>query len=72
MQKFLLDRRRVHVEIIVDYGLTDIVAERYDTAVRLGAQIVCAMIAARIGPDIVEPRCRSSAWPFLPQAGQPY
>ena len=40
------------VEIIVDYGLTDIVAERYDAGVRLGEQVAHDMIAVRIGPDM--------------------
>ncbi|WP_441770523.1 LysR family transcriptional regulator [Labrys sp. KB_33_2] len=42
----------VHIEIIVDYGLTDIVAERYDAGVRLGEQVAKDMIAVRIGPDM--------------------
>ena len=37
---------------IVDYGLTDIVAERYDAGVRLGEQVAKDMIAVRIGPDL--------------------
>ncbi len=40
------------MEIIVDYGLTDIVAERYDAGVRLGEQVAKDMIAVRIGPDM--------------------
>lgn len=40
------------VEIVVDYGLTDIVAERYDAGVRLGEQVAKDMIAVRIGPDM--------------------
>jgi len=42
----------IHVEIVVDYGLTDIVAERYDAGVRLGEQVARDMIAVRIGPDM--------------------
>lgn len=42
----------IHVEIIVDYGLTDIVAEGYDAGVRLGEQIAKDMIAVRIGPEM--------------------
>jgi DNA-binding transcriptional LysR family regulator len=42
----------IKVEITVDYGLTDIVAERYDAGVRLGEQIAKDMIAVRIGPDL--------------------
>jgi DNA-binding transcriptional LysR family regulator len=41
----------VKVEIVIDYGLTDIVAERYDAGVRLGEQVAKDMIAVRIGPD---------------------
>jgi DNA-binding transcriptional LysR family regulator len=42
----------IQVEIIVDYGLTDIVAERYDAGIRLGEQVAKDMIAVRIGPDM--------------------
>lgn len=42
----------IHVEIIVDYGLTDVVAGRYDAGVRLGEQVAKDMIAVRIGPDM--------------------
>jgi DNA-binding transcriptional LysR family regulator len=42
----------IKVEIVIDYGLTDIVAERYDAGVRLGEQIAKDMIAVRIGPDL--------------------
>jgi DNA-binding transcriptional LysR family regulator len=41
----------IKVELIVDHGLTDIVAERYDAGVRLGEQVAKDMIAVRIGPD---------------------
>jgi DNA-binding transcriptional LysR family regulator len=42
----------IKVELIIDYGLTDIVAERYDAGVRLGEQIAKDMIAVQIGPDM--------------------
>jgi len=42
----------INVEIVVDYGLTDIVAERYDAGVRLGEQVAKDMIAVCIGPDM--------------------
>jgi DNA-binding transcriptional LysR family regulator len=42
----------IKVEIITDYGLTDIVAQRYDAGVRPGEQVAKDMIAVRIGPDI--------------------
>jgi DNA-binding transcriptional LysR family regulator len=41
----------VKVEIISDYGLTNIVAERFDAGVRDGEQVAKDMIAVRIGPD---------------------
>jgi DNA-binding transcriptional LysR family regulator len=52
LAKFLPGYPDINVEIIVDYGLTDIVAERYDAGVRLGEQIARDMIAVRIGPDM--------------------
>ncbi len=42
----------IRVEISVDYGLTDIVAQRYDAGVRLGDDVAKDMIAVRIGPDL--------------------
>lgn len=52
LAKVLPDYPDIKVEIIVDYGLTDIVAERYDAGVRLGEQVAKDMIAVRIGPDM--------------------
>src|SRR3954454_11588671 len=40
------------VEFIVDYGLSNIVSERYDAGVRSGEQVAKDMIAVRIGPDM--------------------
>jgi DNA-binding transcriptional LysR family regulator len=42
----------VKVELAIDYGMTDIVAERYDAGIRLGEQVAKDMIALRIGPDM--------------------
>ena len=42
----------VNVELAIEFGLTDIVAERYDAGVRLGEQVAKDMIALRIGPDM--------------------
>src|SRR5580692_11322766 len=42
----------IKVEIVIDYGLTDIVAERYDAGVRSGEMVAKDMIAVRIGPDM--------------------
>lgn len=52
LAKFLPDYPDIKVEIIVDYSLTDIVAERYDAGVRLGEQVARDMIAVRIAPDM--------------------
>ncbi|GGY29686.1 LysR family transcriptional regulator [Rhodanobacter panaciterrae] len=52
LAKLLPDHPDLHIEIIVDYGLTDIVAEGYDAGVRLGEQVAKDMIAVRIGPDV--------------------
>jgi DNA-binding transcriptional LysR family regulator len=49
---FLPSYPDIKVETVVDYGLTDIVAERFDAGVRLGEQVAKDMIAVRIGPDI--------------------
>jgi DNA-binding transcriptional LysR family regulator len=51
LAKFLPHYPAIKVELIIDYGLTDIVAERYDAGVRLGEQVAKDMIAVRIGPD---------------------
>ena len=42
----------IKVEIIIDYGLADIVAQRYDAGVRSGEQVAKDMVAVRIGPDM--------------------
>jgi DNA-binding transcriptional LysR family regulator len=41
----------IKVEILSDYGLTDIVAQRFDAGVRDGEQVAKDMISVRIGPD---------------------
>jgi DNA-binding transcriptional LysR family regulator len=51
LEKLLPRYPDIKVELIVDYGLTDIVAERFDAGVRLGEQVAKDMIAVRIGPD---------------------
>jgi DNA-binding transcriptional LysR family regulator len=52
LAKFLPAYPDIKVEIVVDYGLADIVAERFDAGVRHGEQIAKDMIAVRIGPDM--------------------
>lgn len=50
--RLLPDYPDITVEVIVDYGLADVVADRFDAGVRLGEQVAKDMIAVRIGPDI--------------------
>src|SRR5579863_3440272 len=52
LQKFLRAYPEIKVEIIVDNGFVDIVAQRYDAGVRFGEQVAKDMIAMRIGPDV--------------------
>jgi DNA-binding transcriptional LysR family regulator len=52
LAKLLAEYPDLNVEIITDYGLIDIVAERYDAGVRLGEQVDKDMIAVPIGPDL--------------------
>jgi DNA-binding transcriptional LysR family regulator len=49
--KLLKEYPEIKVEMIIESGLTDIVAERYDAGVRSGEQVAKDMIAVRIGPD---------------------
>jgi DNA-binding transcriptional LysR family regulator len=50
--RFLRQYPDIKVEIIIEYGLTDIVAQRFDAGVRAGEQVAKDMIAVRIGPDL--------------------
>jgi DNA-binding transcriptional LysR family regulator len=50
VSKLLLKYPDIKVEIIVDYGRRDIVAERFDAGVRVGEDIAKDMIAVPIGP----------------------
>lgn len=52
LRRIIPENPDVRVEIIVDYGLTDIVAGGFDAGVRLGDQVAKDMIAVRIGPDM--------------------
>lgn len=52
LERLLPDYPDVSVELSVDTGLRDIVADRFDAGVRLGEQIDKDMVAVRIGPDL--------------------
>ncbi|MHA6882417.1 LysR family transcriptional regulator [Ralstonia pseudosolanacearum] len=49
--KFLTQYPDIKVELICDYGLVDIAAQRYDAGVRFGEQLAQDMIAVRLGSD---------------------
>lgn len=51
LARLLPDYPDLSVEIINEYRLVDIVAERFDAGIRLGEQVDQDMIAVRIGPD---------------------
>lgn len=51
LNRLLPQHPDIVVEVIVDYGLADVVADRFDAGVRLGGEIAKDMIAVRIGPD---------------------
>jgi DNA-binding transcriptional LysR family regulator len=52
LEKLLPDYPDIKVEIVIDYGLTDIAAERFDAGIRTGEMVAKDMIAVRIGPDM--------------------
>jgi DNA-binding transcriptional LysR family regulator len=52
LAKILAGYPDIKIEIIIDYGLTDIVAERFDAGIRSGELVARDMIAVRIGPDM--------------------
>jgi DNA-binding transcriptional LysR family regulator len=51
LAKLLAAYPDIRIEISIDYGLQDIVADRFDIGVRFGDQVAKDMIAMRIGPD---------------------
>jgi len=52
LEQLLPEYPDVNVELSVDTGFRDIVADRFDAGVRLGEQVEKDMIAVRIGPDL--------------------
>jgi DNA-binding transcriptional LysR family regulator len=42
----------INVEVMIDYGLTNIVAAQYDAGIRPGELVAKDMIAVRVGPDL--------------------
>lgn len=59
----------INVELNIESGLTDIVAERFDAGVRLGERLEQDMIAMRIGPQLRMATVASPA--YLTRCGIP-
>lgn len=69
MRTLLQSHPEIDVQILIDYGLTDVVSERFDAGVRLGGEMDKDMIAVRIGPDI--PMAIVGAPDYLSRKGIP-
>lgn len=52
LKGFLVEYPDIKLELIIDYGLSDIVADRFDAGVRLGEQVAKDMISVKISPDV--------------------
>ena len=52
LERLLPDYPDIKVEVILDAGLVDIAAQRYDAGIRLGESLAKDMIAVRIGPEM--------------------
>lgn len=52
LREFLPSYPDIHVEVVTDSTLIDIVAERFDAGIRLGEQVAKDMIAVPIGPPM--------------------
>jgi len=69
LKPLLTDYPDITVEITVDYGLADVVTDRFDAGVRLGEQVAKDMIAVRISPEV--PMAIVGAPDYLRQHGAP-
>jgi DNA-binding transcriptional LysR family regulator len=52
LRAFLRRYPDIKIELSIDHGFVDIVAQRFDAGVRAGEQVAKDMIAVRIGPDL--------------------
>ncbi|WBU53377.1 LysR family transcriptional regulator [Paracoccus sp. SCSIO 75233] len=69
LSRMLKDYPEITVEIVIDYGLADIVAERFDAGIRLGEAVERDMVALRISDEI--PMVIVGAPSYLAQHGCP-
>lgn len=49
---FFASHPRAGVEVLIDYQLRDIIAERFDAGIRLGEKLEQDMVAVGVGPDL--------------------
>ncbi|OAF03668.1 LysR family transcriptional regulator [Bradyrhizobium centrolobii] len=52
LNKILPTHPDIHVEVVIDYGLTNIVAQQVDAGIRPGELVAKDMIAVRVSPDL--------------------
>lgn len=52
LERLLREYPEIKVEVVIDYGLTDIAAERFDAGVRLGGVVAPGMIGVPISRDM--------------------
>lgn len=69
LAKFLSEYPDIHVDLIIDNTLRDIVAERFDAGIRMGERVARDMIAVRIGSEL---RMAAVATPsYFAERGKP-
>ncbi|MGX8011328.1 LysR family transcriptional regulator [Mesorhizobium sp. ORM8.1] len=49
---FMADHPEAKVEVLIDYQLRDIIAERFDAGIRLGEKLEQDMVAVSVGPQL--------------------
>jgi DNA-binding transcriptional LysR family regulator len=52
LARILPNHPDIKVDVVIDYGLSNIVAQQYDAGIRPGELVARDMIAVRIGPDL--------------------
>jgi DNA-binding transcriptional LysR family regulator len=69
LAEFLAQYPDIHIDLIIDNTLRDIVAERFDAGIRMGERVARDMIAVRIGPEL---RMAAVATPsYFAERGKP-
>jgi DNA-binding transcriptional LysR family regulator len=62
LSKLLAKYPDIKVEVVIDYGLTDIVTEQVDVGIRPGELVAKDMVAVRVSPDLRMAVVGSSAY----------